>query len=63
MSRDPRKQPQPGDVLRRFGVTRHVTGVMQNQRGTLTHVQFNQDQQTTISAWRSWANQDCEVLG
>ena len=30
MSRDPRKQPQPGDVLRRFGVTRHVTGVLQN---------------------------------
>lgn len=66
--RDPKKHPKVGDVLHRFGCTRYVTAVAKKASGTLISVYFNagpQDSQASsvsISAWRSWANADCEVL-
>lgn len=66
--RDPKKFPKPGDVLRRFGCTRHVTAVAKKASGTLITVYFNagtpdsQKANVSISSWRGWANADCEVL-
>ncbi|WP_024303353.1 hypothetical protein [Pseudogulbenkiania sp. MAI-1] len=66
--RDPKKHPQPGDVLRRFGSTRYVTDVASKASGTLISVYFNagtpdsQKSNVNIGTWRSWANADCEVL-
>lgn len=63
--RDPRKHPKVGDVLRRFGCTRHVTAVAKKASGTLITVYFDgggQKSNVSISSWRSWANADCEVL-
>lgn len=57
MTRDPRKYPASGDVLKRFGCTRKV-----NPRGTLTAVFYSGNQHSTISAWRSWAKHDYTII-
>lgn len=65
ITRDPKKHPQVGDVLRRFGCTRHVTALAKKASGTLIAVFFDAGSQKSnigISGWRSWANADCEVL-
>lgn len=68
--RDPRKNPVPGDVITRFGTTREVTATRRNERGTVTHVLYEQPGQThleqaketTISSWRAWAKEDAMVV-
>lgn len=67
ITRDPKKHPQVGDVLRRFGCTRHVTHVAKKASGTLISVFFDDGAgcnrgETLIGSWRNWANADCEVL-
>lgn len=68
--RDPRKHPEPGDVITRFGTTREVTATRRNERGTVTHVLYEHPGQThlepaketTISSWRAWAKEDAMVV-
>ena len=66
--RDPRKNPVPGDLITRFGVTRLVTATKMNRRGTLTHVVYGHPatdipaREATISSWRAWAKMDAEVV-
>lgn len=68
VNRDPKKYPKEGDVLHRFGSTRHVTSVSKKASGTLINVYFNagtpdsQISSVSISTWRSWAKNDCDVL-
>ena len=67
-TRDPKKHPKPGDILRRFGCTRYVTAVAKKANGTLINVYFNggthesKTSSVSISTWRSWANADSAVL-
>ncbi|MCG9124265.1 hypothetical protein LH460_06215 [Laribacter hongkongensis] len=66
--RDPKKTPKAGDVLRRFGCTRYVIGVSKKTSGTLLRVNFSagtafgHGRSVSISAWRGWADGDCEVI-
>lgn len=66
--RDPRKYPEPGDVITRFGTTREVTATKQNNRGTVTHVVYRHpavdlpETVATIASWRAWAKQDAMVV-
>lgn len=66
--RDPRKHPVPGDVLTRFGTTREVTRIKNNERGTVTHVVYGHPttdipaKETAISSWRAWAKEDARVV-
>lgn len=61
MSRDPRKDPQPGDVLRFDGYTRTVTFV--SFYGRTTHVTYNEkanvhgerNDRVSLTEWRKWA--------
>ena len=61
MSRDPRKNPQPGDVLRYDGYTRTVTFV--SFYGRTTHVSYHEkanvygehDYGEFLTNWRHWA--------
>lgn len=66
--RDPRKNPVPGDVITRFGTTREVTAIKQNDRGTITNVVYRHpavdqpETEATIASWRAWAKQDAMVV-
>lgn len=66
--RDPRKTPNVGDVITRFGTTRSVTALTTNERGTVTHVSYRHPSLSlpsmvvTISSWRSWARDDSVVV-
>ncbi len=35
---------------------------MKNARGTITHIRTAQSDTKTISAWRAWAKESCEVI-
>jgi hypothetical protein len=66
--RDPRKNPVPGDVITRNGVTRLVTATKMNRSGTLTHVEHRHPEfdlpkrEVAIASWRAWAKQDAIVV-
>lgn len=66
--RDPKKYPEPGDAFRKFGCTRHVTQVEAKHSGAIIAVHYRAggpgitETKARISAWRSWANLDCEIL-
>jgi hypothetical protein len=60
--RDPRKHPMRGDTLRKFGTTLTAAEVIKNERGTITHIRTAQSDTKTISAWRAWAKESCEVI-
>lgn len=68
-TRNPKKHPSPGDTVLKNGCTRHVIHTASNARGTLISVYFNHTGQendsttrATISAWRTWCNDDCKVI-
>lgn len=68
-ARNPKKHPKPSDTVLKNGSTRHVIRTAKNERGTLISVYFNHtglesDSTTraTISAWRTWCNDDCKVI-
>ncbi|QWL67556.1 hypothetical protein [Aeromonas jandaei] len=65
--RDPRKNPVPGDILFRLGVTREVTETPKNGRGEVTHVVFAAPPgcmkfMTEIENWREWSEQGAVVV-
>ena len=66
--RDAKKYPNPGDVLRKFGCTRYVTQVDAKHTGAIVAVHYNDggssrtDTKASITAWRGWANIDCEII-
>lgn len=68
-ARSPKKHPKPGDTVLKNGSTRHVIRTAKNERGTLISVYFNHTglesnstTRATISAWRTWCNDDCQVI-
>jgi hypothetical protein len=60
--RDPRKNPMAGDILRKFGTTLTAAYTLKNERGTTTHIRTAESNTKTISAWRAWAKESCEVI-
>lgn len=60
--RDPKKNPNTGDVVNRWGTSREITGIERNERGTLTHVDYNKDHRITIGAWRAWCDSESRVV-
>lgn len=60
MTRDPKRNPMPGDIVSRWGSTRTVTAIEQNSKGTTTRVIYDGNS-CSIGAWRAWTKTEATV--
>ena len=61
--RDPRVEPQPGDVIKKHSATREVVRTVTERKGNEVYYSNNSGKNFNcwITSWRTWA-QDAKVV-